>query len=106
MNLELKAGQPITDTQIADELNIRRTPGREGLGILEDEGLLIKQAKGGWKIYSLSLGAINEIFEIKMVLEGMLAERAAKCKDEKKRVALKEAMSPGRPSRCADRGRA
>jgi DNA-binding GntR family transcriptional regulator len=92
MNLDLKPGQYVTDSQIADELNISRTPVRQALGLLEHEGLLISQVRRGWKVYSLSLEDIHEIFDIKVVLEGMIARRAAGCDDAEKRAALREAM--------------
>jgi len=90
MNRSLKPGQPITDGQIADQLNISRTPVREAFYLLEHEGLLIRQDKRGWKVYSLSLEDITEIFDIKVQLEGLIARRAAECKDEGKRAALKD----------------
>jgi DNA-binding GntR family transcriptional regulator len=92
MNLDLKPGQYVTDSQIADELNISRTPARDALRLLEHEGFLISEARRGWKVYSLSLEDIHEIFDIKVVLESMIARRAAECDDEEKRVALKDVM--------------
>ena len=92
MNLELKPGQYITDSQVASELNVSRTPVREALRRLEQEGLLVNQARRGWKVYALSLEDIHEIFDIKASLEGMLARRAATCQDEGLRKNLREAM--------------
>jgi len=92
MNLDLKPGQYVTDSQIASELNISRTPARDALRLLEHEGFLISEARRGWKVYSLSLEDIHEIFDIKVVLEGMIARRAAECDDEEKRAALRDAM--------------
>ena len=92
MNLELKPGQYVTDSQIAEKLNISRTPVREALRRLEQEGLLVNQARRGWKVYALSLEDIHEIFDIKEALEGMIARRAAGCQDEELRNALRETM--------------
>ena len=92
MNLDLKPGQYITDSQIVEELNISRTPVRDALRILEHEGFLISEARRGWKVYSLSLEDIHEIFDIKEALEGMIARQAAGCQDEGLRSALREAM--------------
>ena len=92
MNLELKPGQYITDSQVASELNVSRTPVREALRRLEQEGLLVNQARRGWKVYALSLEDIHEIFDIKASLEGMLARRAATCQDEGLQKSLREAM--------------
>ena len=56
---------------------------------LENESLLVYEARRGWKVYTLSLGDINEIFDIKEVVEGMAARKAAECQDEKLRTALR-----------------
>ena len=92
MNLDLKPGQYVTDSQVASDLSISRTPVREALRRLEQEGLLINQARKGWKVYALSLHDIHEIFDIKVNIEGMMARRAAECQDETLRSALREAM--------------
>jgi DNA-binding GntR family transcriptional regulator len=93
MNLELKPGQYLTDSQVADALEISRTPVREALRRLEQEGLLVNQARRGWKVYSLSLEDIHEIFDIKVALDGMIIRKASECQDEDLRNALKEALT-------------
>jgi len=102
MNLDLKPGQYVTDSQVADELGISRTPVREALRRLEQEGLLINQARRGWKVYTLSLDDIHEIFDIKANLEGMLARRAAECQDQTLRRALGDAMERMKRAAAAD----
>jgi DNA-binding GntR family transcriptional regulator len=92
MNRDLKPGQYITDNQIGNELNISRTPVREALRLLEHEGFLFRQARRGWRVYSLSLEDINEIFDIKETLEGVIVKWAVKCNDKGKRATLKEEM--------------
>lgn len=100
LNRELKPGQYINDTQVAEELNISRTPVREAFQLLEHEGLLISEARRGWRVYTLSLQDLHEIFDIKVALEGMMARRAAECRDEAKRAALKDALA--RMARAAE----
>ena len=102
MNLELKPGQYITDSEVANRLGISRTPVREALRRLEQEGLLINQARRGWKVYALSLEDIHDIFDIKETLEGMIARRAAACSNEELRRAMVEAMKHMR--RAAEAG--
>ena len=92
MNLELKPGQYITDSQVAGDLNISRTPVREALRRLEQENLLINEARHGWKVYALALKDIHEIFDIKETLEGLIIRRAAAYKGEELRRTLKEAL--------------
>jgi DNA-binding GntR family transcriptional regulator len=85
----LAPGQQITDSQIAKELSISRTPVREALRRLEQEGFLLNQAGRGWKIYSLTLDDIHEIFDIREELESMVAGRAAQCRDPQLRDQLR-----------------
>jgi DNA-binding GntR family transcriptional regulator len=90
--LKLKPGQTLTDSQIAAELNFSRTPIREALRRLEQEGLLVNDSRRGWKIYSLSLDDIRQIFELKQLLEGLIVEQAAACQDHDLRASLQEAL--------------
>jgi DNA-binding GntR family transcriptional regulator len=92
MRLELKPGAYITDTQVAAELNVSRTPVREAFYRLEHEGLLVNQARRGWRVYTLSLQDVQQIFDIKEALEGMVARQAATCVDVGRRAALEAAM--------------
>jgi DNA-binding GntR family transcriptional regulator len=85
-------GQKILDSKIAAELNISRTPVRDALRLLEHEGFLVGLAGKGWNVYALSLEDINEIFDVKVELEGMLARKAAACTDKKLRALLKNAL--------------
>ncbi len=92
MRLELKPGAYLTDSQVATDLNVSRTPVREAFYRLENEGLLVNQARRGWRVYTLSLQDIEQIFDIKEALEGMVARQATRCRDEKLRSALQEAL--------------
>ena len=82
MNRQLKPGSYLDDGQLASELGMSRTPVREAFRLLEYEGFLISCARRGWRVYSLSLKDIQEIFDIKETLESTLARKAAQCADE------------------------
>ena len=93
INLRFRPGEYITDSQIASQLKISRTPAREAFHRLEKEGLLINEARRGWKIYTLSLQDIHEIFDLKVAIEGMVARKAAECQNEDLRSDLREALN-------------
>ena len=82
INLGFKPGEFITDAQIAEKLTISRTPVREAFQRLEKEGLLVNEARKGWRVYMLDLEDINEIFDLKIAIEGMLIKKAARCTDK------------------------
>ena len=89
MNLGIKPGDYITDTETAQKLRISRTPVREAFRRLEHEGLLIYEARRGWRVYSLSLDDIHDIFQIKLAIEGMIAGKAALSHDQEARGELR-----------------
>jgi DNA-binding GntR family transcriptional regulator len=93
LNLRYRPGQFIMDKDIAAELQISRTPVREAFTRLQNEGLLVNAARRGWKVYSLSLHDIHEIFDIKVAVEGMVARQAAACDDQEHRAALRGALA-------------
>ena len=61
--------------------------------MLESEGLLIYQPRRGWKVYTLTLNDINNIFEIKIVLEALIVRKASQCKDESARENLRKIIN-------------
>ena len=66
---------------------------REAFQRLEKEGLLVNEARKGWRVYMLDLEDIYEIFEIKIAIEGMLIRKAATCTDEDLRKDLADALA-------------
>ena len=90
--LVFKPGEFITDTQVAAKLDISRTPVREAFHRLEQEGLLVNVARRGWRVYSLSLEDIHEIFDVKVAVEGMVARKAAESTNEELRRELMTAL--------------
>lgn len=77
LSMEYHPGDFITDSQVANELNISRTPAREAFQRLENEGFLIPEARRGWRIYSLTIKDIEDIFDLKCEIEGLVARKAA-----------------------------
>jgi DNA-binding GntR family transcriptional regulator len=74
---DLAPGDRIVETQVAEALDISRTPVREAIHKLEREGLLKKLPKGGFTVMSLSREDIEETFGIRSVLESYAAGLAA-----------------------------
>ena len=103
MTLRYKPGQVLTDSQVAQDLTISRTPVREAFHRLENEGLLINESpRRGWRVYTLSLADVHAIFDIKEVVEGLIARQAARCDDAARRDALRDAMQRMRAACEAD----
>ena len=75
----LKPGERLMEIQLAEELGVSRTPIREAMRKLELEGYIVMMPRRGTYVASMSIRDINEIFEIRTVLEslssGLAAER-------------------------------
>ncbi len=70
-----KPNQKITEYEIAEALGVSRTPVREALNLLRIQGIL-RQGRGGSYVFTLpSLKQIEEIFEIRRVLEPLAAQK-------------------------------
>ena len=93
INLGYKPGEYLTEAQISEWMGVSRTPIREAFRMLESEGLLIYQPRRGWKVYTLTLNDINNIFEIKIVLEALIVRKASQCKDESARENLRKIIN-------------
>ena len=71
-----KAGQPILEQDIADKLNMSRTPVREALKELDAEGLVINYPFQGTIVASISISDVEEISELRQLLEVWALKRS------------------------------
>jgi DNA-binding GntR family transcriptional regulator len=83
LNGEFIPSSPISEYQLAAELNFSRTPVREALKRLEEEGLVWSIPNKGTFIAELSAQDIMEIYQVREGLEGMAALIAAEQMSEK-----------------------
>jgi DNA-binding GntR family transcriptional regulator len=89
INGTLKPGEVVTEVFLAEKYGISRTPVREALSRFQCEGL-INTSNRTKRIYSLSARDIEEIFELKKLIEGNVARRAAENLTEKQAAELKQ----------------
>ena len=71
-----RPNQRLVEADIAVELGASRTPVREALQRLGNEGLTAK-SRHGWMVREFTVGEIREIYEIRAALEGYAARLAA-----------------------------
>jgi DNA-binding GntR family transcriptional regulator len=74
---QLVPGSPLVQEQLATELGISRTPLREALRRLEQEGLVAVRAKRGLAVAELSPEALVDTYDVREVLDGLAARLAA-----------------------------
>lgn len=73
---ELEAGQPLRQAALAEALNVSRIPVREALLQLEAEGLVSFEAHKGAVVTELSADQVDELFDLREVIEVDLLTRS------------------------------
>jgi GntR family transcriptional regulator of vanillate catabolism len=74
---ELQPDERLQEVALAEKLNVSRTPIREALRTLAEEGLLIYEPNRGYRVRRFSLNDILKAFRLRMALEGLSARLAA-----------------------------
>ena len=77
LNGELSAETPLSEYQLAEELELSRTPVREAVKRLEREGLVQSIPNRGTFVAELTARDISEIYQVREQLEGFAARIAA-----------------------------
>jgi len=77
MSYALKPGEVLSEVDLARKLQMSRTPIHQALLHLRRDGFLEDSPGTGWKVYSLSLVDIKEIFAAKIAIENIIMEEAA-----------------------------
>jgi DNA-binding GntR family transcriptional regulator len=74
----LKPGEKIHLAEWAERLNMSRTPVRDTLRRLENDGLVIRESERQWHVYVLTLEDVYRIFEARIGVDGEIAYLAAR----------------------------
>jgi DNA-binding GntR family transcriptional regulator len=75
---EIAAGSQMLELEAAARLGMSRTPVREAMVRLEQEGMVELRPRHGMRVLPISPDALAEIYDILTALEGMAAESAAR----------------------------
>lgn len=70
-------GERILEDQLAAELDVSRNPVREALQALAAEGFVELEPRRGARVATISPDRVAELFEVREVLEGLVAKLAA-----------------------------
>lgn len=73
---EYEPNQPLVEEELASQLGISRTPLREALHRLEIEELIQRQSNGRLKVAPISVKEVKEIFRLRSLIEGLVANEA------------------------------
>lgn len=105
----LEPAEQLRDQELASSLGVSRTPVREALRRLEDEGL-VETAKNRWtRVSPLALSEARQIYPIVRVLEGLALElalpslsKADLAAMQQANEALAQALEQQHPSRATE----
>lgn len=90
---DLPAGARLFEVAMAEALEISRTPVREAMARLAEEGLLDRLRGGGFVVRSFSFGDAIDAIELRGVLEGTAARLAAeRGVPEERMAAIRETL--------------
>ncbi|HEY8583532.1 MAG TPA: GntR family transcriptional regulator [Capillimicrobium sp.] len=78
---EMPSGQPLVETALAETYGVSRTPVREALHRLQQDGI-VERGDRGLRVAERSAEQIFEIYEARIVLEAAVCEAAARRRTE------------------------
>lgn len=87
---ELIAGEPVSELELTRRLGVSRTPVHEAIRQLIYDGLVLQQANHRPVVARYCGQAVHEVFEMRMLLEGEAASRAAKLADRLTLASLRQ----------------
>ena len=88
----LKPGERLMEIQLAEELGVSRTPIREAIRKLEQEGFVEMLPRRGTYVANISIKDVKDVYEIRMALDVLAAGLAAERITDTELVALKKQL--------------
>ncbi len=73
----LSPGADVSESELAERLQMSKTPVREALARLRNEGFVETFPRRGYRIVPMTLSDVNELFDVRIILEGGTAALAA-----------------------------
>lgn len=77
LELDMPPGMTFSEAELAAEMGLSKTPVREALGRLRQEGLVVAVARSGYTVKAVTLKDARDLFYVRGVLEGAAAALAA-----------------------------
>lgn len=88
---ELKPGERLMELALAERLGVSRTPIREAMRKLEQEGLVVMSPRRGAQVANITEKDLNDVLEVRMALESMAMEKACGRMTEEELASLRKA---------------
>jgi DNA-binding GntR family transcriptional regulator len=94
----LKPGQRLMEIEVAEWLNVSRTPVRDAIRRLEAEGMLAHEPRNGIVVATLDRQAVMELYAMREVLEGTAARLCARHASDMEVIELEQLVKRERES--------
>ena len=101
VELRLRPGAPLREVALAEQLGVSKTPLREAFARLEQEGLVETTSFKGAVVTGYSERDLNEIYDLRALLEGAAARSAAEGPTADTLAALRDVVARSRELRDA-----
>ncbi len=98
LSLKLRPGSMIQEELLAQQLGVSRTPVREALHRLGQEGLVRTLPKKGTIVVDISLDDVREIFQVRLAVEPLAARLAAEAMPQEEVSRLRQLHTSPRGS--------
>lgn len=76
LRCHLRPGAEISEAELADRFNVSKTPVREALAGLRQDGLVLVFPRRGYQVAPVTIGDMIELFDLRIILEAGAAELA------------------------------
>lgn len=87
---QIAPNEILVEARLAEEYNVSKTPIREALALLSQEGLVEVLPRVGYQVTPIGIGDVHEIFDLRLLLEPEAAALAAKRAIKEEVLALVE----------------
>lgn len=74
---DIKPGQTLTERGLAEKIGVSRTPVREAIRKLEEQGIVTHEPHKGVKVITLSEEKVAQLYDVRELLEGLAVRRLA-----------------------------
>lgn len=91
----MEPGSEVSEADIAERLSVSKTPVREALGRLRADGFVVTFPRRGYQIVPLTIADMNELFDMRRIVEGGCGELAAERITDEELDALEKLADAG-----------
>jgi DNA-binding GntR family transcriptional regulator len=98
---ELRPNESLAESEIAEQMQVSRTPVRESLQRLELDGLIVSR-KRRWVVYEYTRSEVAEIYDVRAALEAHAARLATIRATDEQLKQISKAWNPGNAASLTD----